>query len=1049
MSCPGVQLLKMSVQEGARLLVSISAESRARMCADMSEEERTAFTLALLELLASKSDAERDSILEGLATQECAAVCQGAEAREDVRQRFADLLSNETLSPSLRFKLLMSMSAQQRGDFFDSFSNEHLSALMAYLESLTFAERNAFLETLSDAERNLLEKTRRRPTQLSTSLVSHVTKTMMLRKAPIFVGAPMADLRALSKTAQVKSLDEGGCLIRQGEVVSALYFVVRGSLAVSADVDDKNEAGTTEQLQIAELQAGCAVAEIGVLTGQLASATYCAKTEAILLEISKKTLRQLMRERPSLRACLQKFAAESEVAAFTAADLVIEREDKVQNLLTFSLVPSPERQKDLDQTGILEEDNFTDNLQDVPSSITASDLLASYLREPSADDFGMRGWRGTAVLEEVARRMAELFEGLPETELQDEVMRAFNCIDTDGGGTLDQKEFQAAFEWITGKHLTDRELNIVFTEYDTDGSGEIDLSEFRHMIMIFLKKPCQVGSCSSCQLPRHCNQPRTVYRERWDGVGVHGDAEVAESAPDSVSFNFASEEAMRLDSHALISDSTSENQSETRGAAKTTMEVEKKDVSQIAVHTRAEAGAATTEENAAGKRLPGAEALEEPIMLPPPNQKAMGAAADATLLAPVSAERIVDSTSAQVFSRSSSDFSRTDKQRGQVQLSRIRDLGDVRQVEVAAIAGMLEDEHVHGIMPAVGLGGQIAERDEELTWGSADEKRAKEQGGQQMKAKIRAGVGRNSEAARNQTLGNDLPQAVTEGTPRDDRVCNIATQLQNRTMAQLSRSSLNQFSPTRSATQRNITDGQRPVLPPLKRSSSAAPTRRKYCPAVIPITHLSGLGPDKVSAVSPQEALATLEHQHPHPRRPKTLDFDDSKPNGPFGCAGFEVNDVERFHNSCVEMVNLLARTGRRSTLTRSNSEEGITEGASSRMETMDAMKQPVLAFTRSTSAGARSTLTRSNSEEGITEGASSRMEDMYAMRYAPRIPDGSFQTRKSLDEHLLARTGRRSTLTRSNSEEGITEGASSRMETMDAMKQPLFAFTRSTSANN
>ena len=999
MSCPGVQLLKMSVQEGARLLVSISAESRARMCADMSEEERTAFTLALLELLASKSDAERDSILEGLATQECAAVCQGAEARQDVRQRFADLLSNETLSPSLRFKLLMSMSAQQRGDFFDSFSNEHLSALMAYLESLTFAERNAFLETLSDAERNLLEKTRRRPTQLSTSLVSHVTKTMMLRKAPIFVGAPMADLRALSKTAQVKSLDEGGCLIRQGEVVSALYFVVRGSLAVSTDVDDKNEAGTTEQLQIAELQAGCAVAEIGVLTGQLASATYCAKTEAILLEISKKTLRQLMRERPSLRACLQKFAAESEVAAFTAADLVIEREDKVQNLLTFSLVPSPERQKDLDQTGILEEDNFTDNLQDVPSSITASDLLASYLREPSADDFGMRGWRGTAVLEEVARRMAELFEGLPETELQDEVMRAFNCIDTDGGGTLDQKEFQAAFEWITGKHLTDRELNIVFTEYDTDGSGEIDLSEFRHMIMIFLKKPCQVGSCSSCQLPRHCNQPRTVYRERWDGVGVHGNAEVAESAPDSASFNLvqidASEEAMRLDSHALISDSTSENQSETRGAAKTTMEVEKKDVSQVAVHTRAEAGAATTEENAAGKRLPGAEALEEPIMLPPPNQKAMGAAADATLLAPVSAERIVDSTSAQVFSRSSSDFSRTDKQRGQVQLSRIRDLGAVRQLEVAAIAGMLEDEHVHGIMPAVGLGGQVAGRDEEVTWGSADEKRAKEQGGQQMKAKIRAGVGRNSEAARNQTQGNDLPQAVTGGTPRDDGVCNIATQLQNRTMAQISRSSLNHFSPTRSATQRNITDGQRPVLPPLKRSSSAAPTRRKYCPAVIPIAHLSGLGPDKVSAVSTKEALATLEHQHPHPRRPKTLDFDDSKPNGPFGCAGFEVNDVERFHNSCVEMVYLLARTGRRSTLTRSNSEEGITEGASSRMETMDAMKQPVLAFTRSTSAGARSTLTRSNSEEGITEGASSRME------------------------------------------------------TMDAMKQPLFAFTRSTSANN
>ena len=176
---------------------------------------------------------------------------------------------------------------------------------------------------------------------------------------------------------------------------------------------------------------------------------------------------------------------------------------------------------------------------DEDSSADSVDLMAAFFsraNSSSGEDFGVRGWRGAAVLEEVGRRLAQLFSGLSGEQLQDGIVDAFNQIDADSGGTLDKDEFKEAFQLITGKRLTDKELNIVFKEYDTDSSGEIDLGEFTHMIMVFLKKPCAEG-CSSCTYPGHCNQPHIVYQARWaDSEELHVPAATALQARMAAAF---------------------------------------------------------------------------------------------------------------------------------------------------------------------------------------------------------------------------------------------------------------------------------------------------------------------------------------------------------------------------------------------------------------------------------------------------------------------------------------------------------------------------------
>ena len=54
------------------------------------------------------------------------------------------------------------------------------------------------------------------------------------------------------------------------------------------------------------------------------------------------------------------------------------------------------------------------------------------------------------VLDEVGRRLSQLFAGLSGEELEDNIRDAFVQIDANGSGALSQDEFREAFEMICG-----------------------------------------------------------------------------------------------------------------------------------------------------------------------------------------------------------------------------------------------------------------------------------------------------------------------------------------------------------------------------------------------------------------------------------------------------------------------------------------------------------------------------------------------------------------------------------------------------------------------
>ena len=54
------------------------------------------------------------------------------------------------------------------------------------------------------------------------------------------------------------------------------------------------------------------------------------------------------------------------------------------------------------------------------------------------------------MLDEVGRRLSQLFAGMSGEELQDNIRDAFVQIDANGSGALSQDEFKEAFELITG-----------------------------------------------------------------------------------------------------------------------------------------------------------------------------------------------------------------------------------------------------------------------------------------------------------------------------------------------------------------------------------------------------------------------------------------------------------------------------------------------------------------------------------------------------------------------------------------------------------------------
>jgi CRP-like cAMP-binding protein len=95
----------------------------------------------------------------------------------------------------------------------------------------------------------------------------------------------------------------------------SMFLVVEGLLAVLVPVE-----GRSEPLRVGHLGGGDFFGEMSLLTGEPRSATVCAVTDALVFEIEKPHVQELITDRPEVVRQLSRVVAERQAANLAALD---------------------------------------------------------------------------------------------------------------------------------------------------------------------------------------------------------------------------------------------------------------------------------------------------------------------------------------------------------------------------------------------------------------------------------------------------------------------------------------------------------------------------------------------------------------------------------------------------------------------------------------------------------------------------------------------------------------------------------------------------------
>ncbi|MDH5756636.1 MAG: cation:proton antiporter [Nitrospinota bacterium] len=124
----------------------------------------------------------------------------------------------------------------------------------------------------------------------------------LLRKVPFFQGMAQPEFAILAARMQSRVFAEREEIIRQGDLASSMFFIVRGVVRVS-----RAEEGKTKSL--ATLMAGDFFGEMALLSDSPRVATVWAVTPCNLYELNRQDLFNVMDTYPEIRAIIQRAAA--------------------------------------------------------------------------------------------------------------------------------------------------------------------------------------------------------------------------------------------------------------------------------------------------------------------------------------------------------------------------------------------------------------------------------------------------------------------------------------------------------------------------------------------------------------------------------------------------------------------------------------------------------------------------------------------------------------------------------------------------------------------
>ena len=120
--------------------------------------------------------------------------------------------------------------------------------------------------------------------------LSTLERILLLKGSELFKHIPSEDLAPVAQIAQEVRFEAGETFIRQGEQGDCVYILVEGQAAVRID-------GVG---QVATRQAGSAIGEMSILTGQPRAADCVALTDLTALRIDRDDFSDLLGEQSPL-----------------------------------------------------------------------------------------------------------------------------------------------------------------------------------------------------------------------------------------------------------------------------------------------------------------------------------------------------------------------------------------------------------------------------------------------------------------------------------------------------------------------------------------------------------------------------------------------------------------------------------------------------------------------------------------------------------------------------------------------------------------------------
>lgn len=148
------------------------------------------------------------------------------------------------------------------------------------------------------------------PAHVLTGALAH--RRALLQQVDLFAELDPADIDRLAGRIRELMLRPGSVVIRAGEPGESMFVVSEGLVSVRIRAAD-------DEVDVARLGPGDFFGEMSVLTGEARSATVVALTDAVVCEIGKADIAELLEHNPDAATLLSTAAAERRIASSAAA----------------------------------------------------------------------------------------------------------------------------------------------------------------------------------------------------------------------------------------------------------------------------------------------------------------------------------------------------------------------------------------------------------------------------------------------------------------------------------------------------------------------------------------------------------------------------------------------------------------------------------------------------------------------------------------------------------------------------------------------------------